>query len=101
MSLWMPRWPGLDWGQRARQGSGLACVQSSVQRSVPTRCAAGRSETRGGQVVIARLPTQHRNAAVDSASGSALVRVMRSEARRGEAEAKAREREVRTRATIR
>ena len=35
MSRWMPRWPGLDWGQRAGQGSGLACVQrpaSSVQR---------------------------------------------------------------------
>ncbi|KAL6861042.1 hypothetical protein J3F83DRAFT_717033 [Trichoderma novae-zelandiae] len=23
MSRWMPRWPGLDWGQRARQGSGV------------------------------------------------------------------------------
>lgn len=35
MSRWMPRWSGLDWGQRARQGS-LVCIQ----RPASTRRAA-------------------------------------------------------------
>ncbi|KAL7897866.1 hypothetical protein HDV63DRAFT_43517 [Trichoderma sp. SZMC 28014] len=31
MSRWMPRWSGLDWSQRARQGSFLGCIQRQTR----------------------------------------------------------------------
>lgn len=61
MSRWMPRWSGLDWGQRARQGS-LVCIQRP-DATVVLPQVAGSSSTE-----TAERPSRHRRRAASSAS---------------------------------